>query len=159
MNKIILVGKAAAGKDYMRKILEERGFKYGVSYTTRPKREGEIDGEDYYFLTDEEFADMDADNQWYEYVQFNGWMYGTTNSQFLDKCNLFIMTPAGIDFIDPVERKNCTIIYLDIHLEVRRRRLEERGDVNDKIERRIEADEKDFSNFTNFDIMVNTPNF
>ena len=47
MNKIILVGKAAAGKDHMRKILQGRGFDYGVSYTTRPRRPGEIDGEDY----------------------------------------------------------------------------------------------------------------
>ena len=34
-----------------------------------------------------------------------------------------------------------------------------RGDVNDKIERRIEADEKDFAEFTDFDIIVNNPNF
>jgi len=159
MNKIILVGKAASGKDHMRKILEGRGFIYGTSYTTRPPRDGEIDGEDYYFLTDEEFADMDADNQWYEYVQFNGWMYGTTNSQFLDKCNLFIMTPAGIDFIDPVERKNCTIIYLDIDLDIRRTRLMDRGDISDTIDRRIRADEKDFENFTDFDLIINNPNF
>ena len=44
MNKVILIGKAAAGKDHMRKVLEGRGFKYGTSYTTRPPREGEIDG-------------------------------------------------------------------------------------------------------------------
>ena len=34
--------------------------------------------------------------------------------QFLETCNLFIMTPKGIEHIDPAERKNCTIIYLDI---------------------------------------------
>ena len=51
MNKIILVGKAASGKDHMRKILQGRGFTYGVSYTTRPKRPNEIDGEDYYFIS------------------------------------------------------------------------------------------------------------
>ena len=49
MNKIILVGKGASGKDHLRKILEGRGFTYGISYTTRPPREGEIDGQDYYF--------------------------------------------------------------------------------------------------------------
>ena len=50
MNKVILIGKAAAGKDHMRKVLEGRGFIYGTSYTTRPPREGEIDGQDYYFF-------------------------------------------------------------------------------------------------------------
>ena len=49
-SRIILCGKAASGKDHLRKILEGRGFKYGVSYTTRPPRKGEIDGKDYFFL-------------------------------------------------------------------------------------------------------------
>ena len=34
----------------MRKVLEGRGFTYGTSYTTRPPRDGEIDGQDYYFV-------------------------------------------------------------------------------------------------------------
>jgi hypothetical protein len=49
-SRIILCGKAASGKDHLRKILEGRGFKYGVSYTTRPPRQGEIDGKDYLFV-------------------------------------------------------------------------------------------------------------
>ena len=61
--------------------------------------------------------------------------------------------------INPIDRKKCTIIYLDIPLEIRRKRLEERGDLNDKIERRIKADEKDFEGFTDYDIIVNNPNF
>ena len=40
-SKIILVGRGGSGKDFMRKKLEERGFKYCVSYTSRPKRENE----------------------------------------------------------------------------------------------------------------------
>lgn len=72
MNKIILVGKAASGKDHMRKILQGRGFKYGVSYTTRPKREGEIDGEDYYFVSEQEFKSGIINELWYEWVEFNG---------------------------------------------------------------------------------------
>ena len=44
MNKVILVGKGASGKDHLRKILEGRGFTYGTSYTTRPPREGEMVG-------------------------------------------------------------------------------------------------------------------
>ena len=39
------------------------------------------------------------------------------------------------------------------------KRLQERGDLNDKIERRLAADEKDFEGFTDYDIVVNNPNF
>ena len=159
MNKIILVGKAAAGKDHMRKILQGRGFIYGVSYTTRPQRNGEIDGEDYYFMEDSEFQEGINNGIWYEYVPFNGWYYGTTKKQFLENCNLFIMTPKGISHIDPVERKNCTIIYLDISDDIREKRLRNRGDLNDKIERRMEADRIDFENFEDYDLIINNSKF
>jgi guanylate kinase len=36
--RIILCGRAASGKDYLRKLLQEDGFKYQISYTTRPPR-------------------------------------------------------------------------------------------------------------------------
>ena len=78
MNKVILVGKAAAGKDHMRKILSGRGFQYGISYTTRPPRESEIDGKDYFFLTDENFKTKINQGYWYEWIEFNGWYYGTS---------------------------------------------------------------------------------
>jgi guanylate kinase len=159
MNKIILVGKAAAGKDHMRKILQGRGFIYGVSYTTRPKRPGEIDGEDYFFMEESEFKEGIDKGIWYEWVEFNGWYYGTTNKQFLEDCNLFIMTPKGINHIDPVERKKCTIIYLDIPAITRAARLNERGDQNDSVERRMYHDDQDFKNFTDYDLIITNSNF
>ena len=159
MNKVILVGKGASGKDHLRKILEGRGFIYGTSYTTRPPREGEIDGHDYFFLTEDEFKKYREGNFWYESVQFNGWWYGTSYSQFKVECNLFIMTPKGVSHINPIDRKECTIIYLDIPEEIRRERLEARNMPGDTIERRIKADEKDFSNFKDYDIIINNSNF
>ena len=47
--KVILVGKAAAGKDYFRSRLLNKGFKCGVSHTTRDPRKTEIEGEDYHY--------------------------------------------------------------------------------------------------------------
>ena len=66
--RIILVGKAASGKDHLRKRFESRGFKYAVTYTTRPPRDGEVDGKDYVFITDEESIKMIESNMFYEYV-------------------------------------------------------------------------------------------
>jgi len=159
MNKVILVGKAAAGKDHMRKILSGRGFQYGISYTTRPPREGEIDGKDYFFLTEEEFKRKINQGYWYEWIEFNGWYYGTSQRQFTISCNLFIMTPKGISHIDSVDRKECTIIYLNVDEKIRRERLDAREMPGDSIDRRMEADEKDFENFTDFDLEINNPNF
>jgi guanylate kinase len=51
MKRIIIVGKGGSGKDHMRKKLEEAGFRYCVSHTTRPPRDEEINGKDYYFIS------------------------------------------------------------------------------------------------------------
>jgi guanylate kinase len=158
-SRIILVGKAAAGKDHLRKILEGRGFRYGVSYTTRPPRQGEIDGRDYYFLEENEFKTLIEQGFFYEYVTFNGWFYGTSKEQWFQTDDVFIMTPTGINKLHAADRKHSFIIYIDVPVDIRRSRLCERNDNDDSIERRIKADENDFANFTDFDIRITDHNF
>ena len=158
-SRIILCGKAASGKDHLRKILEGRGFNYGVSYTTRLPREGEIDGKDYFFLEESEFEELIESNFFYEYVSFNGWKYGTSREQWFETDDVFIMTPSGIRKLHAADRKSSFIIYIDIPTEVRRERLELRKDNADSISRRLEADESDFKEFTDFDIKINDHKF
>jgi len=159
MSRIVLCGKAASGKDHMRKVLGSRGFRYGVSYTTRPPREGEVNGRDYYFISINEFEALLKDGYWYEWVEFNGWYYGTSQDQFHKDCDLFIMTPTGVSKIHPEDRLNTTIIYLDIDLETRKSRLTQRDMPGDSMERRIMADEADFKQFTDFDIRITNTDF
>ena len=80
--RIILVGKAASGKDHLRKTLESRNFKYAISYTTRPPREGEVDGRDYFFINRAKAYEMIQSGEFFEYVMFNGWLYGTSVEQW-----------------------------------------------------------------------------
>lgn len=162
MNKrIILVGKAGSGKDFMRKKLESRNFKYAVSYTTRPAREGEVHGRDYFFITEELAKKMIDNYEFFEYVMFNGWLYGTTLSQWsqADGDDVFIMTPTGLSHVGEEDRKDCLVIFVDIDINVRRERLMQRDMPGDSIERRIQADEDDFHSFTNFDIRITNPDF
>lgn len=162
MNKrIILVGKAGSGKDFMRKKLESRNFKYAVSYTTRPAREGEVHGRDYFFITEEQAKKMIDNYEFFEYVMFNGWLYGTTLSQWsqADGDDVFIMTPTGLSHVGEEDRKDCLVIFVDIDINVRRERLMQRDMPGDSIERRIQADEDDFHSFTNFDIRITNPDF
>lgn len=156
--RIILVGKAASGKDNLRKRFESRGFKYAVSYTTRPPREGEVYGKDYFFITDEEASKMVESNMFYEYVYFNGWLYGTTVQQFYND-DLFIMTPAGISHIKPEDRVSSFIIYIDIYLFIRKKRLADRMMPGDSMDRRIEADELDFMGFNDYDLRITNEDF
>mgnify|MGYP000954014175 CR=1 FL=1 len=60
MNKrVIIVGKGGSGKDHLRKSLSEMGYKYCVSHTSRPPRQGEEGGVDYFFVSIEEVSDPD----------------------------------------------------------------------------------------------------
>jgi guanylate kinase len=155
--RIILVGRAASGKDHMRKQLEKAGYKYAVSYTTRPPRTGEIEGKDYFFLSEEKFKEMIANNEFYEHVSFNNWYYGTTNKQFYND-DVFIMTPHGLSCVKPEDRKNSFVIFFDMKEGIRRRRLMERSDA-DSVDRRLIADNLDFEGFKDFDIVVKNHDF
>ena len=80
--KIIIVG------DCLRKKMVERGFDYGVSFTSRPPREGEKEGIDYYYR-DINFFESNK-NIFLELQEFNEWKYGISKGEFLIK-NLFIL--------------------------------------------------------------------
>lgn len=156
--RIILVGRAASGKDHLRKLLESKNLVYATSYTTRPPRTGEVDGKDYFFISPDEFKLMIEKNEWYEYVIFNTWYYGTTNKQFYHDGDILIMTPAGLSHVKGLDREQSLVIYLDMPEDVRRQRIALRNDA-DSAERRIAADNIDFKDFNNFDIHVTNPDF
>jgi guanylate kinase len=153
--RIILVGKGGSGKDHLRKMLEEKGFKYCVSHTTRPIRDGEENGKDYWYINSSELPEM-AD-KFYEGVYFNDWFYGTSLEEF-NSSNLFIMTPKGISKVKPEDREESVILYINIEEETRRKRLESRRDA-DTVNRRLEADFQDFYDFTDYDLETTNPTF
>lgn len=158
MNRIILVGPGASGKDFLKRKLELKGFKTSISYTTRPPRPGEENGKDYFFVTEEKFVDMIGRGQFREWNKFaDKWYYGTTLSQFED-ADLFVMTPSGIAALKPEERKSSWVIYLNIPEEVRRERLNNRKDA-DNADRRIQTDRIDFQDFIDYDTMVKNSDF
>jgi len=157
-SKIVLVGKAASGKDHLRKLLINRGFKYGVSHTTRPPRKGEVDGIDYHFITVEDFKEMIKNDQLVEWQEFVGFYYGMHKDIF-EKCDTLILNVEGLNMLPKEYRDRCFVIYLDIPFDARALRLSNRGDSHDPWERRINADEKQFKNFKNYDLRINNPDF
>ena len=77
---IVISGPSGVGKGTVRKALFERqghDLTYSISMTTRAPREGEVNGEDYYFVTKEEFEHQIAIGNLLEYAKFVGNYYGT----------------------------------------------------------------------------------
>lgn len=160
MFKIVIVGPGSAGKDFFASKLIEKGAVKSISYTTRPKRKNETDGIDYHFISKEDFEKKIEEDYWYEWDLFRpelGWYYGQSKED-IKNSDLFIKTVEGVRKIKPEDRKNITVIYLDIPEEIRRERLNKRKDKDDP-ERRLESDRKDFENFTDYDIIIKNNDF
>lgn len=81
---VILSGASSVGKGAIRELLlqdEDLKLMYSISMTTRPRKENEVDGKDYYFVSHKEFADSVKKKELLEYTEFNGYYYGTPKQQ------------------------------------------------------------------------------
>ncbi|WP_417389193.1 guanylate kinase [Gimesia sp.] len=83
---IVLSGPTASGKTtIVNRLMQDTPVKLvkAISATTRPRREGEVNGEDYYFLTTEEFEKRQENNEFLECEQVHGlgYWYGTLKSE------------------------------------------------------------------------------
>ena len=92
MKLITITGPSGAGKDTVARMLSEMGgYKVICSYTTRPKREGEIDGWQHYFV---EKCDVSHDKM-LAYTQYGGYEYWTTIDQVKDKA-IYVIDEDGL---------------------------------------------------------------
>jgi len=156
--KLILVGKAASGKDYLKNRLKNKNFKIGVSHTTRPPRTNEKDGVDYHFIEKSEFQEMIDHGKFIEYMEFNGWFYGQTEEDF-NNADVMIMSKDGLDMLPSEYRDQCIVLYLDVDRMTRIERLNRRNDLNDSVIRRMNTDDEQFKNFLDFDIKIKNADF
>ncbi|MCR4633894.1 MAG: guanylate kinase [Erysipelotrichaceae bacterium] len=81
---VILSGASSVGKGSIReKLLADKDMNlfFSISETTRPMKEGEVDGKDYYFVSHKQFADSVKNKELLEYTEFNGYYYGTPKAQ------------------------------------------------------------------------------
>ena len=87
---LVVSGPSGSGKTSLaRSVCEELKDKayFSISTTTRPKREGEKDGVDYFFITKEEFLKDIEDGYFLEWAEVHGNFYGTSKKQIDEALN------------------------------------------------------------------------
>lgn len=163
MGKIYCIcGKSSTGKDTIyKRILSDESLSLNniVTCTTRPIREGEVDGREYRFITDEQAVKLEADGKVIELRAYNTvhgiWKYMTVDDGNIDLANkdyLIIGTlESYVKCRSYFGRENILPIYIEVDDGVRLERALEREKKQDnpKYEemcRRFLADAKDFSN-------------
>lgn len=161
MGKIYCVmGKSSSGKDTVYKKLKEqyKEFRLIVPYTTRPIREGEKDGVEYYFVDPEQFRAMKEDGKVIESRSYNTkcgiWTYFTADDGQIDLSAadyLLIGTLVSYQALREYFGEEAIVpVYLEVEDGLRLARALERERRQEKpkyaeICRRFLADEEDFS--------------
>ena len=160
---VALIGEAGTGKDtLMQKVLAARpgDFNEIISCTTRPPREGEVDGVNYFFIEQEEFAYKVLNYEMLEATSFNDWFYGTSYDTLRsDILNIGVFNPDGIRAIEgrsDIDLKVFRITCSDKIRLLRQLNREENPNV-DEIIRRYKTDKEDFCDleFTYYEIENN----
>lgn len=157
--KLLILGGSGAGKDFLLKQIEKEGLKTSIKFTSRPKRDSEINGINYNFVKLEDFKNLDliVVQDFYNDKK-ELWKYGILKEDF-NNSQVFIMTPGELSQLSNEERKKCFVVYLDIDREVRESRIFKRNDTNDSLIRRLDADDIDFKDFKDFDLKITDPEF
>lgn len=134
----VISAPSGAGKTTLCTALRQKpDFVYSVSCTTRPPRAGEIEGEDYYFLSHDDFSQRIGAHAFLEYAEVHGNYYGTLKEPVLEHLR------RGVDVLIDIDTRGAAAIR-DNHdsiiqealadvfimppdIEELRRRLERRG--------------------------------
>ena len=148
---IALIGEAGSGKDFLLRCVLSNfptTFNEIISCTTRPMRMGEVDGKNYYFLTDERFQQLIKEDQMLETAEFNGWYYGTMKQALSEeKVNIGVFNPTGIRSLLKREDIELKVFYVRAPAKKRLiRQLNREDNPNvDEVIRRYTTDKEDFS--------------
>ena len=133
---LVLSGPAGVGKDTVWKVASEclTGFEKALTCTTRPRREHEVEGTHYHFVSNEEFDSMIRHDQLLEWAEVHGNRYGVPAASVLNRLN------SGGDVICVIDVQgacrirglfpNSLLVFLkplDENPDILKQRIQERG--------------------------------
>ena len=136
----IVTGPSGVGKNTIIEAMStDLDFYFSVSHTTRPQREGEVDGKDYHFVTEEEFKSLVDDNLMIEYEQYGGFYYGTSKKEILKESNI-ILLDLEVNGATKLLSENDDFIgiFIDIDDNELVKRLKNRGHDENFINKRMQ---------------------
>ena len=165
---VVISGPSGCGKSSLiQKILQEdKDIYFSISTTTRQKRDQEIDGKDYFFITEEEFENGIKNHEFLEWAKVHQNYYGTSLKQIqnaLDQNKLVLFD------IDVQGHKNIKKIFPDICIsvfiitptkeELKKRLLKRQTDSIKHIQTRLQNAQQEIKEATNYDFFLINDDF
>ena len=161
---IIFSAPSGSGKSTIIGHLLKRvpGLEFSISATSRKPRQGEQDGKDYYFLTEEDFKQRVAEDKFVEWVEvYQGTCYGTLKSEIeriWDKGNTVIFDVdvlGGVSLKKIFGEKALSVFIQPPSIEVLEQRLRNRGtETEESLRKRIERAEMELQYSNQLDVVV-----
>ena len=160
----VLSSPSGAGKTTIARMLldQDSGISLSVSATTRPMREGEVDGRDYHFVTDAEFDRMVESGQFLEWAHVFGRRYGTLENEVRKSidagCDVLLdIDWQGTQHLKQVDPDIVRVFILPPSMAELERRLRARGtDSDEVIASRMERAAAEISHWAEYDyVLVN----
>lgn len=126
------------------------GIKQALSYTTRPARPTEVDGQDYHFITPAAFAEAERDNKFIEVVEMNGHRYGIKEEDVADLLFVYgavylVLNSYGAEELK--QRYGDRVVRISIYADrdTVLQREKERGDSPELIERNMAEFDREYA--------------
>lgn len=145
MKKLILIaGPSGAGKTTISEYLTKKfGIPRVITHTTRPMREGEIDGESYYFETPESFSKL----HFFEHIKYGKFQYGSSKEaletawQDHDVVSLIVDIQGIKSYLTQLKDQAYFLYVTTLTIDDLKERLIRRGDSPEMVKERLSGSE------------------
>ncbi len=166
MNKkgtlILFSGPSGVGKDTVLEVVlnKNKDLQKSISLTTREIRENEIDGKDYYFISQSAFEDMVKNNEVLEFAQYGKNFYGTPKApidKWLNEGKTIILKieVQGAKKIKELYPDAVGIFIMPPSMDELEKRLRFRGtETEDDIKRRLDIAKSEIEKSADYDYLV-----
>lgn len=160
---LILSSPSGAGKTTLthRLLTEMQGLSFSVSHTTRPTRANEVDGQDYHFVSEDEFRTKQREGGFAEWAEVHGNLYGTSTSEIErartdgHRALIFDVDYQGARQIRASFPTAVGVFILPPSMEELKRRLVSRGTESEEtLARRYAKAKEEIEHYPFFDYLV-----
>lgn len=137
----VFTGPNGAGRKTVAQMSGETlGMKQVISYTTRPPRSAEFDGQDYHFVSRDVFLEAERNNEFIEVIEIDGNRYGVKEQDIAHMLQKYgaiylVLNRFGAEALKKLHGNQAVRIFIHADLQTIVKREEDRGDSPELIQR------------------------